>query len=237
MGSTTRRRGLSCSAIQSSRPVMTPLRGPPSSMALWSWAFMPPGVEQPLLVRRHAPLVVGLAELLGDGVRPVVEVATAIGPQHVVQDHHRQRRPGVAGHLREGPELVVDGVPVVVPVDQRGVHRGQGGQHVQAEIAVEDVAAPEAALVLGRIEIGSRVDDVQLGTRPQPVEHLHRVLAPQRADLDHPAAFAGIEHWRDGQLPERKHSPDYPSIGTPWNLGRYQDGAWASAGSGPSGRT
>ena len=44
----------------------------------------------------------------------------------------------------------------------------------------------------------------------------------------------GVEHRRDGQLPERKHSPDYLSIRTPWNLGRYQGGGSPSAASGRS---
>ena len=50
---------------------------------------------------------------------------------------------------------------------------------------VEDVAAGERGLVLGGVELRQRVDDVQLAVGPEPVQHLHRGLAPQRTDLDH----------------------------------------------------
>jgi hypothetical protein len=80
-----------------------------------------------------------------------------------------------------------------------------GGQHVEAEVAMEDVAAGERLLVLGGVELGNRVDDVQFDVGSEALEHLARGLAPQRADLDDAPAVDRLEDRRDGELPERKH--------------------------------
>ena len=93
----------------------------------------------------------------------------------------------------------------MVAVDQGGVHGGQVGQDVQAQVLVEDVAAPEPALVLRRVEVGHRIDDVQLAVGPEAIEHEHGVLAPQRTDLDHALGLDGVENGRDDELPKRKH--------------------------------
>ena len=53
-----------------------------------------------------------------------------------------------------------------------------------ADVAVEDVAPGELLLVLGRVELRHRVDDVQLGVGPEPLEHQRRRLTAERADLD-----------------------------------------------------
>ena len=86
--------------------------------------------------------------------------------------------------LGEQLELVEHREPVVIPVDQRGVHRRQVGQDLETEGPVEDVAARKAALVLGGVELGDGIDHVELGARTEAVEHLGGGLAPQCADLD-----------------------------------------------------
>ena len=114
-------------------------------------------------IARRQPLArIRLAELLGDAVRRVVEVAAAVGPADVVEDEDRHWRAGLAGGGREHLELVVDRVPVVVAVDQRRVHRRQLREHVVGDVAVEVVAAGEAALVVGGVELRHRVDHVDL---------------------------------------------------------------------------
>jgi hypothetical protein len=153
----------------------------------------------------HAPALVGPAELLGDAARLVVEVTPAVGPQHVVQDHHGAGPSGRPRHLAEHPELVVHGEPVVVAIDQGGVHRRERRQHVVADVVVEDVAATEAGLVLGRVEGGHRIDHVQLGVRAEVIEHELGVLAPQGTDLHDPPGPCRVEDRRDHGLPEGEH--------------------------------
>ena len=72
----------------------------------------------------------------------------------------------------------------MIAVDQREVERRCIGQHVEAQVAVEHVAARKPLFVLGGIELGKRVDDVQLGLGAECVEREDRGLAPQGADLD-----------------------------------------------------
>ena len=85
------------------------------------------------------------------------------------------------------------------------------GQHVEAEVAVEEVAPGEGLLVLGGVELGDGVDDVQLGLRPEALEHAGGGLATQGADLDHAAGADGIEDRGDRQIPEWKHARLSPS--------------------------
>ena len=125
---------------------------------------------------RMPALRVRLAELLRDPLGRVVEVAPAVRPADVVQDQDRAAaRPAAARRRASILQLVVDRVPVVVAVDRaRRPSAARCGQHVVADVAVEDVAARERALVLGGIELGHRVDDVQLGLGPEALEHQHR---------------------------------------------------------------
>ena len=81
----------------------------------------------------------------------------------------------------------------MVAVDQRRVDRRQLGQHLVADRPMEVVAAGEAALVLGGVELRHGVDHVDLGLRPEQVEQLHSRLALQGADLDHPLGAGGAE--------------------------------------------
>ena len=77
------------------------------------------------------------------------------------------------------------------------VHGRELGQHVVADVAVEHVATGELLLVLGRVELGRGVDDVQLGIGAEVLEHAGGGLAAERADLDDPPP----RRWRRG--PER----------------------------------
>ncbi len=103
----------------------------------------PAALEQLLAARAHALLRVRLAELLGDLLGRVVEVAPAVGPQHVVHDQDRQRSAGAPSAVGEQPELVVHGVPVVVAVDERRVHRRERREDVEAQRLVEEVPPGE----------------------------------------------------------------------------------------------
>ena len=93
----------------------------------------------------------------------------------------------------------------MVAVDQGHVHGREVGEHVDAEVLVEDVLALEALLVLGRVEGGERVHDVQLHVGTEPLEHQLGVLAAQGADLHDPAGAGGLDDRRDDVLPEREH--------------------------------
>ena len=148
---------------------------------------------------------VGLTEFLGDALGHVVEIAATVRPQHVVHDDDRERRTRVAGALGEHLQLVVDGEPVVVAVDERDVDGRKLRQHVVADVAVEDVAAGELLLVLGRVELRDRVDHVQLGVGSEPFQHERRGLAAQRADLDDPPRSRRLQYRPDNALPERIH--------------------------------
>ena len=74
--------------------------------------------EQLPAIGTHAPLVVRLAKLCRDAVGRVVQIAPAVGPANVVHDEDRKWLArlscGAAQHL----QLVIDGVPVVIAVDQ-----------------------------------------------------------------------------------------------------------------------
>ena len=149
------------------------------------------GVHAPALLQAlepgsHAAPLPRLAELLRHLLRVVVEVAATVGPADVVHEQHGQRLGGLPCHRREHLELVVHGEPVVVAVDERSVHRREGGEHVVAEVAVEVVAPGEGALVLAGIEPGHRIDHVQLGVGAEQLEDQRGGLAALRADLHHP---------------------------------------------------
>ncbi len=58
---------------------------------------------QPFHARVDAGLGVGLAELGGDPLGGVVEVAPPVGPQDVVEDEHRQAGAVAAGALGQEP--------------------------------------------------------------------------------------------------------------------------------------
>ena len=76
---------------------------------------------------------------------------------------------------------------------------------IVADIAVEDVAAGELLLVLGRIELRDRVDDVQLGLGSEAIQHEGSGLAAQRADLDDPPGSRRPQYRPDNAFPERIH--------------------------------
>jgi hypothetical protein len=70
---------------------------------------------------------------------------------------------------------------------------------------VEVVAPGERPLVLGGVELGLGIDDVQLALGPEALEHPLRGLAPQRPDLDDPAGAERVDHRRDDVVPELVH--------------------------------
>ena len=167
----------------------------------------------------HPLLHVRLTVLLGDPLRRVVQVAPAVRPADVVQDHDRQRRALLAGHVGEELQLVADRVPVVVAVDQRRVHDRELPQHVEAGGAVEHVPAGKRTLVLGRVELGHGVDDVELGLGTELLEHAHGGLASERADLDDPLGFHRPQDRGNCDIPEREHP-----VAPPEEAARYQRG-------------
>ena len=107
--------------------------------------------------------------------------------------------------LRQQPQLVVDRVPVVIAVDQGGVDRAERGEHVEAEPLVEPVAPGKAALVVRRVEGRVRVDDIQRGVGAEVCQHPFGGLTAQRTDLDHASGTCRVEHWCDGDVPQREH--------------------------------
>ena len=155
--------------------------------------------------RANALHLVRLAELLGDALGHVIEIAAAVRPADIVHDEHRQGRAAPARGLAQHPELVVHGEPVVITVDERDVDRRERREHGVAHVTVEDVATRELLLVLGRVELGHRVDHVQLGVGSEAFEHQRRRLAPQRADLDDPPRARRLHQRPDHAIPERIH--------------------------------
>jgi hypothetical protein len=71
---------------------------------------------------------------------------------------------------------------------------------------MEVVAAPEPPFVFGRVELRLGFDDVQLALGAEAVEHPDGGVAPERADLDHPARLYGVDDRSDDVIPERVHS-------------------------------
>ena len=71
---------------------------------------------------------------------------------------------------------------------------------------MEEVAPGELRLVLGGVERGHRVDDVQLGVGAELVEHPHGGLAAERADLDHPFGASRSQHRLDHHVEEGIHA-------------------------------
>ena len=61
------------------------------------------------------------------------------------------------------------------------------------------------------IELGHRVDHVELGIRAELIEQELGLLAPERPDLDQPTRLGGAQYRSDGLFPERKHC-FHPSI-------------------------
>ena len=157
-------------------------------------------------IGEHAGPTPGLAVLLRDVFGLVVQVTATVGPAHVVQDQHGKGGTGRAAHVAKELELVVDGVPVVVAVDERRVHRWQVAEHVQTQIPVKDVTALETALVLARVEGGNGVDHVELDAGSEAIEHQLGVLASQRSDLDDALHISRLEEGRHHEFPERKHA-------------------------------
>ena len=194
--------------MKSSSAVITPLRGPAfDASALYMRRVQPAALASSASRLGACPRCrVRLAELLGDALGRVVEVAPAVRPADVVHDQHRQRRARAAGAPRASIRSSWYTVyQLWSPSTSATSIGGSVGEDVVAEVAVEDVPTGELPLVLGRVELGHRVDHVQLGVRPEPVEHQHRRLAAQRADLDDASDACRFEHWGDRDLPERKH--------------------------------
>ena len=165
----------------------------------------PAPLQQRRAARGHAPGVPGLLLVLGDVARVVVEVAASVGPADVVQDHERKVAVGPPRRVAQQRALVVDGVPVVVAVDQCEVERPGGGQHVEAEVAVEVVLPGEAGFVLGGVELGYRVDHVDLGVGTEVLEHPDRRLTPECTDLDDPTRVRDADEGGDDGFPEWVH--------------------------------
>ena len=170
----------------------------------------PTPAHQARVAGPHALVSPRLAMLGGHVVGVVVEVAPAVGPAHVVQHQHRERCPVLVGHLPEQAQLVDHRVPVVVAVDEGGVHGGQPAEHVEAQGPVEHVLLAEAGPVLVGVELGHRVDHVQLGPRAEPVEDQLRLLAAECADLHEALDPRGLQDRRHHLLPEREH-PGHPT--------------------------
>ena len=196
---------MSCSADEVVEAGHHPVARPTFLEGVVHRGVEPAAIEELLAAGAHALASERLAVLLGDLARRVVQVTSAVGPQHVVQHEHWERCAVAVGAVREQLELVVDGVPVVVTVDERGVHRWKRGEHIEAERLVEVVAAGKLALVLARIEVGHGIDDVELGVRPEVLDHLDGGLASQRADLHDLSGLGGTEHPCDGNVPQREH--------------------------------
>ena len=74
---------------------------------------------------------------------------------------------------------------------------------------MEVVPARERPLVLGRVELGLGVDDVQLAFGPEALEHPGGGLAPERPDLDNATGADRVDHRCDDVFPEREH-PNQP---------------------------
>ena len=215
MGRITWRTGRSCSATKSSSAVLTPLRGPPSCDGVAQVLVQAlTGLGELRAAGQQPPAAWGWRNSSGIRLRRVVEVAPPVGPADVVHDQERHRGARLARGLAEHAQLVVDGEPVVVAVDQRDVDRRQLRQHVVADVAMEDVATGEALGVLGRVEHRHRVDHVQLGVGAERVEHPDGRLAPQRADLDH-ALGPGCDAAPAPRLVSRTGTSRLPSLRDP----------------------
>ena len=93
----------------------------------------------------------------------------------------------------------------MVTVDQRGVHRTERRQHIETQRGVEGVAAGELPLVLGWVEVGDRVDHVQLGLGAETLEHAYGRLAAQRTDLDDARGARCIQDRGDSDIPQWEH--------------------------------
>ena len=144
--------------------------------------------------RLHAPPCVWLAVGLGDPLWVVVEVAPAIGPADVVQQHHRGLPAVLRRPLLERAQLVDDRVPVVVAVNQRQIHVRDLLQHVEALAAVKvqplAVLRPQAIDVQRRVGV-DRVHHRAVCLRPAQQRAAHR--ADLHADLHDRARAERVE--------------------------------------------
>ena len=105
---------------------------------------MPPASLRSALARQQPRAARTAGAVVGNPAGLVVEVPPAVRPPHVVHDDQRQRAVCRLGGFAQHAQLVVDGEPVVVAVDERRVDGRQVRQDVVADVAVEDVAAREA---------------------------------------------------------------------------------------------
>jgi hypothetical protein len=149
-----------------------------------------------------------VAKFLRDRVRLVVEVAPPVGPAHVVHEGERERAAFARRQLAEELELVIDRVPVVVPVEERRVDSLDAGERVEAPALMEDEAArmcveqgPDPRLRReGRVD---RVDDeAVLGGE---LHEVCRRVALVDADLDDDARPRGLEYRPYDRFPEEDH--------------------------------
>ena len=167
--------------------------------------FNPPFAKSCRVARSHPGLAVRLAVRHGYLFGVVVEVAAAVRPPDVVHDEDGQQPTRPPRARCEHLQLVVDGVPVVVAVYEGDVHGAEGGEHVVTRVAMEDVAPGELAFMVRRVELGHRVDHVQLGVGSEPLEHEHRGLSARCPDLDDATRADGVENGCDGDFPEGEH--------------------------------
>ena len=86
-----------------------------------------------------------LAVCRGHGVRIIIEIAMPIRPGDVVADRHGRRRRHGPVRAVERLDLVKDGIPIMVAVDQHEVRRQQIRQNVEAERGMD----PDMAVKIG----------------------------------------------------------------------------------------
>ena len=99
---------------------------------------------------------------------------------------HWEPLTGGSSCVAEHPQLVDDGVPVVISVDERDIDGRKVGKHLEAGLSMKEVLAGKGALVFGRVKQRLGVDDVQFGARIEWVEHANRRVAAVCADLHDP---------------------------------------------------
>ena len=147
----------------------------------------------------------GLPIFGGDLVGRIIEIAARPRPGDIVKEDE-QRLAVTARRRLDGEQLMIDGVPVVVAVDEPGVHVRQLRHRCRAELLHEPDRQAAGCRPAEHFELGRGIDaGEQPLVRARALGEQLRHAAIFGADLDHVTGVGEVERGQDdvGELGHR----------------------------------
>ena len=164
------------------------------------------GGEELGLVQVHPLLQERLPKFRGDCGGVVVEIPATVRPTDVVQEDEGKGVPVLPRGSGDELQLVGDGVPVVVAIDEDRVRGADLRQGVEAALLVKVESGRESPLPRGKIELWMRIDRMKRPVVAIAIgEQVLGIATELRADLDDHAGLMQRQCRFDDCLPEPVH--------------------------------